>query len=189
MPRSRVFISYRRDDAAGFSHAIHDRLADHLGRGQVFMDVHGIAPGADFVQRLQGVVQDCDVLVALIGRRWAGERAGGGARLHDPDDWVRIEIATALQRGIRVIPVLLDGAKMSDAADLPAEVRGQMLASDGRARVQVVPSVQFASFSPKMQASSQLLLPTGKPGEIFVMPPRQIAVSPRVSDWTPAQHP
>jgi len=123
MPRSRVFISYRRDDAAGFSHAIHDRLADHLGRGQVFMDVHGIAPGADFVQRLQGVVQDCDVLVALIGRRWAGERAGGGARLHDPDDWVRIEIATALQRGIRVIPVLLDGAKMPDAADLPADLR------------------------------------------------------------------
>lgn len=123
MSRSRVFISYRRDDAAGFSHAIHDRLADHLGRGQVFMDVHGIAPGADFVQRLQGVVQDSDVLLALIGRRWAGERSGGGTRLHEADDWVRVEIASALARGIRVIPVLLDGAKMPGAADLPPDLR------------------------------------------------------------------
>ena len=122
MARSRIFISYRRDDAAGDSHAIHDRLTDHLGGAQIFMDVHDIAPGADFVQRLQDVVQGCDVVVALIGKRWAGESAGQAARIQDPKDWVHIEVAEALKRGIRVIPVLLDGASMPTAEALPADL-------------------------------------------------------------------
>ena len=123
MARSRIFISYRRDDAAGYSHAIHDRLADHLGGAQIFMDVHDIAPGADFAQRLQSVVQSCDVVVALIGKRWAGERPGQAARIQDAEDWVHIEVAEALKRGIRVIPVLLDGAPLPAADMLPADLQ------------------------------------------------------------------
>jgi hypothetical protein len=123
MTRRKVFISYRRDDAAGFSHAIHDRLVEHLPREQVFMDVHGIEPGADFVRRLESVVDSCDVLLALIGRRWAGESETGSERIHDPHDWVRIEIGTAIRRGVRVIPVLLDGASMPPAESLPEELR------------------------------------------------------------------
>ena len=123
MARSRIFISYRRDDAAGYSHAIHDRLADHLGGAEIFMDVHDIAPGADFAQRLQSVVQGCDVVVALIGKRWAGERPGQTARTQDADDWVHIEVAEALKRGIRVIPVLLDGAPVPAAEALPADLQ------------------------------------------------------------------
>jgi TIR domain len=123
MARKKVFISYRRDDAAGFSHAIHDHLVEHLSRDRVFMDVLGIEPGADFVQRLEAAVGQCDVLLALIGRRWAGEDGGGKTRIHDPNDWVRVEVATALRRGVRVIPVLLDGTSMPDVESLPQDLR------------------------------------------------------------------
>ena len=143
MARSRIFISYRRDDAAGFAHAIYDRLADHVGGDQIFMDVHDIAPGSDFADRLRSVVQSCDVVVALIGKRWAGEQPGQAARIQDTRDWARIEIAEALRRGIRVIPVLLDGAGLPAADALPEglqalrslnamEVRGTRLDADVR---------------------------------------------------------
>ena len=135
MTRRKVFISYRRDDAAGFSHAIHDRLVEHLPKEQVFMDVLGIEPGADFVERLESTVGQCDVLQVLIGKRWAGDDGSGRSRLHDPNDWVRIEIATAIRRGVRVIPVLLDGATMPPVDSLPEELRPltRMNAMDVRA--------------------------------------------------------
>ena len=123
MAQRKVFISYRRDDAAGYSHAIHDRLVEHLPRDAVFMDVLGIEPGEDFVRRLESTVDQCDVLLALIGRRWAGDAPGGATRLHDPRDWVRIEVAAAIRRGVRVIPVLLDGASMPSAESLPEDLR------------------------------------------------------------------
>lgn len=123
MSKGKVFISYRRDDAAGFSHAVHDRLVEHLPKDRVFMDVHGIEPGVDFVKKLQATVQSCDVLIALIGKRWSGENDAGGTRLDDPRDWVRIEIAEAIRQGTRVIPVLLEGASMPTAQSLPEELR------------------------------------------------------------------
>ena len=124
MTTGRVFISYRRDDAAGFSHAIYDRLAEHLPRPHVFMDVLGIAPGADFVTKLESTVDKCDVLLALIGKRWAGEDRGAGTtRIHDPQDWVRVEVAAAIRRGVKVIPVLLDGASMPAVESLPEDLR------------------------------------------------------------------
>jgi len=122
MAKRKVFISYRRDDAAGFSHAIHDRLVEHLPHQRVFMDVLGIDSGADFVNKLEAALDQCAVLLVLIGKRWAGGGAGA-ARLQDPRDWVRIEVQTALRRGIKVIPVLLDGATMPAAASLPEELR------------------------------------------------------------------
>jgi len=123
MTKRKVFISYRRDDAAGFSNAIHDRLVEHLPKDQVFMDVLGIEPGADFVKKLESTVDNCDVLLALIGKRWAGEDGTGRGRIHDPQDWVRVEIAAAIRRGVRVIPVLLDGASMPKAESLPEDLR------------------------------------------------------------------
>jgi TIR domain len=123
MSKGNVFISYRRDDAAGFSHAIHDRLVEHLPKQQVFMDVLGISPGADFVTKLESTVDQCDVLLALIGKRWAGEDRAGKARIHDPQDWVRVEVATAIRRGVKVIPVLLDGANLLTLESLPEDLR------------------------------------------------------------------
>jgi TIR domain len=123
MAKKKVFISYRRDDAAGFSHAIHDRLVEFLPDKRVFMDVHGIESGADFTKRLDAALDQCGVLLVLIGKRWAGSGESGGSRLEDPRDWVRLEVATALRRGVTVIPVLLDGASMPAEGTLPEDLR------------------------------------------------------------------
>lgn len=123
MTKRKVFISYRRDDAAGFAHAIHDRLVENLPKEQVFMDVVGIDPGADFVDKLKSTVNQCSVMLALIGRRWLGDNGGGRPRIHEPNDWIRTEVATAIERGVRIIPVMLDGASMPPAESLPEDLR------------------------------------------------------------------
>ena len=121
----KIFISYRRDDSSGHSGRLYDRLTDHFGQGQVFMDVDAIRPGLDFVEVVQQAVSVCDGLVAVIGRDWleTSDRAGG-RRLDDVEDLVRVEIATALERGIRVIPVLVQGAQMPRSTDLPEGLKG-----------------------------------------------------------------
>lgn len=117
---ARIFISYRRDDSAAHAGRLYDRLEYHFGQGQVFMDVDAIKPGLDFVEVVQEAVSVCDGLVAVIGKEWLHlSNAAGGRRLEDPDDMVRLEIATALNRGIPVIPVLVQGAQMPRGNDLP----------------------------------------------------------------------
>jgi hypothetical protein len=123
MTKRKVFISYRRGDAAGFAHTIHDRLVENLPKEQVFMDVVGIEPRADFVDKLKSTVNQCSVLLALIGKRWLGENGEGKPRVHDPNDWVRAEVSTAIERGVRVIPVMLDGTGMPAAESLPEDLR------------------------------------------------------------------
>lgn len=123
MAKKSIFISYRRDDAAGFSHAIHDRLIEHWPEENIFFDVLGIAPGADFASRIEDAVGKCDILIALIGKRWMGPRDGDHPRIESPDDWVRIEISTAIRRGVKIIPVLLDGASMPEPNALPEDIR------------------------------------------------------------------
>jgi len=80
LAKKKVFISYRRDDAAGFSHAIRDRLVEFLPDERVFMDVYGIETGADFSKRLESALAECSFLLALIGKRWAGSDKSGGSR-------------------------------------------------------------------------------------------------------------
>jgi hypothetical protein len=112
----RVFLSYRREESR---HAA-GRIADRIGPDRVFMDVDTIEPGLDFARAIIEAVSSCAVLLALIGPGWlsAADRAGR-RRLDDPDDFVVLEVATALDRGIRVVPVLLDGARMPTRDDLP----------------------------------------------------------------------
>jgi len=123
MPVAQVFISYRRDDGAGYARAIGAELAKRFGAGRVFMDVDDIAAGQGFAEVIQRAVGSASVLLVLIGRRWRGEREGGGARLHDAGDFVRLEIAAGLRLGLRVIPVLLDCATMPTPAELPADIQ------------------------------------------------------------------
>lgn len=116
----RVFISYRRDDAAGYAGRLYDSLAPRYGPDQVFMDIDTIRPGADFVAVIEGAVGSADVVIALIGPRWATVTdAEGRRRLDNPEDYVRIELAAALRREIVVIPVLVQGADMPRSTDLP----------------------------------------------------------------------
>ena len=111
-----VFISYRREDSAGFAGRIYDRLTRRLDQKSVFLDVDNIQPGLDFFEVLSEKLRLCNVLIAVIGRNWNSiADRDNRRRLDDPDDFVRIEIEAALERGIRVIPVLVDGATMPKA--------------------------------------------------------------------------
>jgi len=115
-----IFVSYRRDDAAGFAGRVEDELERRFGDVEVFRDVDDIASGEDFVRRLDHALQSCRVFVAVIGKTWLTARnADGTRRLDDPNDFVRQEISAALRRDVRVIPVLVDGARMPAEADLP----------------------------------------------------------------------
>lgn len=119
-----IFISYRRDDSAGYAGRLYDRLATHFGPQRVFMDVEGIEPGADFVNAIEEAVSSCQVLIVLIGDEWThGTDAAGRRRLDDPNDFIRLETSAALKRNIRVVPVLVDGAVMPRAEELPDEIK------------------------------------------------------------------
>jgi Tol biopolymer transport system component len=119
----RVFISYRRDDAAYPAGWLFDRLAERFGEEQIFKDVDSIELGDDFVETIGEAVGSTDVLLALIGEKWltvAGE--DGRRRLDDPADFVRLEIEAALARKVRVIPILVEGASMPSEDELPASL-------------------------------------------------------------------
>lgn len=121
----RVFVSYRRLDVEAFALSVYAALCCRFGAEQVFIDTKAIPPGADFIRTIQHALLNADVLVAVIGSRWAGRvPPGGSRRIHDPEDIVRWEIATALCRGTPVIPLLVDGTPIPSVRDLPPELHG-----------------------------------------------------------------
>jgi tetratricopeptide (TPR) repeat protein len=121
---ARIFINYRREDSPGIAGRLHDRLGQSFGRKTLFMDVDHIPPGVDFVTHLNNQVAACDVFLAIIGPNWLNvTNEKGERRLDATDDFVAIEIAAALARNIRVIPVLVDGARMPKAGDLPKSLK------------------------------------------------------------------
>ena len=120
----QIFISYRRDDAAYVTGHINDVLRKEFGNDSVFTDVDNIALGVDFRAVLDETVSQCQVLLAVIGSAWLTARdQDGQLRLHDPGDFVRIEIESALRRDIPVIPLLVAGAVMPAAEELPESLR------------------------------------------------------------------
>jgi hypothetical protein len=120
-----IFISYRRQDSDHLAGRLYDRLADRFGEGRVFMDVDTIEPGVDFAEEISRAVAACRVLVAVVGRAWlTATDKRGRRRLDDPDDFVRLEIEAALGRGVRIIPVLAQGAVMPGRDDLPESLAG-----------------------------------------------------------------
>jgi len=119
-----IFISYRRADTEGEAGRLFDDLTRAYGDACVFMDVAGIEPGADFRKAIDANVSGCGVLLAVIGPGWATVAASDGSRrLDNPDDYVRLEIATALGRGIPVIPVLVHEAHMPALEALPDNLK------------------------------------------------------------------
>jgi hypothetical protein len=119
-----VFINYRREETAGEARARFNDLVAKLGEGSVFMDVDNIALGRDFREVIQQHLASLKLMLALIGRNWVNATdQSGRRRLHDPSDFVRLEIEAALKRNIPVTPVLVQGAHMPSVEDLPESLR------------------------------------------------------------------
>jgi len=124
MPGRAIFISYRRADAEGEAGRLYDDLVRTYSDASVFMDVSGIEPGVDFRKAIEDNVSGCGVLLAVIGPGWATVTGSGGIRrLDNPDDYVRLEIATALASGIPIIPVLVHEAHMPTLDQLPDNLK------------------------------------------------------------------
>ena len=121
---SGVFISYRREDSSGYAGRLFDILSTHFGRENIYMDLDTIRGGDNFETVIEEKISQCDVLLAVIGERWLTiTGVNGSRRLDMADDFVRLEIAKALERGVRVIPVLVGGATMPHQDDLPNDLR------------------------------------------------------------------
>ncbi len=122
----KIFISYRREDSQWPAHTLYNKIRSRSANPDqdVFIDIDNIPLGVNFHQHIGARVGECDILLALIGEDWLDVRdEAGRRRLDSPDDFVRVEIGSALKRGIRVIPVLLDGTPIPSADELPEDIR------------------------------------------------------------------
>jgi len=120
----RIFLSYRREDSSAWAGRLHDALADRFGERNVFQDVEAIRPGEDFTDAVDTAISQSDAVLAVIGPHWVtAEGPSGERRLDSADDYVRAELEAALRHGRRLIPVLVGGAAMPTAGQLPTELR------------------------------------------------------------------
>ncbi|WNG19044.1 TIR domain-containing protein [Cystobacter fuscus] len=136
----RIFVSYRREDSPGHIGRLYDHLVTHFGEKLVFRDIETIEPGADFMHAIGEAVESSGVLLAVIGPQWLDARdKQGRRRLDNPRDFVRLEVAEALSRDVRVIPVLVGGATIPSEEELPPDLaplarRNAIEISDSRFR-------------------------------------------------------
>jgi hypothetical protein len=122
MAGTNVFISYRRDDAAGHAGRLYDRLIQKFGEAQVFFDVEAIPGATDFTEEIRDALGRSNVVIVVIGPQWLAKGRGKASRLHNPKDLVRAEIRTALHSKAIVIPTLVAGGRMPDAEELPKDI-------------------------------------------------------------------
>jgi hypothetical protein len=115
----KIVISYRRDDTAGVTGRLYDRLLAEFGNDAIFRDIDSIPAGLDFRRHIEAVLEQTDILLCIIGPRWTGKRRWRRSRIREPSDPVRIELETALRRGVPVIPVLVDDTPVPSASELP----------------------------------------------------------------------
>src|SRR5579885_2110005 len=119
---ARITISYRRDDSGAITGRIFDRLVAHYGRESIFRDIDNIPLGVDFRDQINRVLDQSDIVLAIVGPRWIGPRRGQ-SRLDNEADPVRLEIEAVLRRNVPLIPVLVLGAPMPQANQLPESLR------------------------------------------------------------------
>jgi hypothetical protein len=119
---SAIFLSYRRDDSAGFAGRLSDELEARLGAGSVFRDVDDIRPGEDFVAAIESQLNQVNAVLVMIGPHWLAADSAGQRRLDKADDFVRLEIQAALASGKPLIPLLVGGVAMPAEADLPTQI-------------------------------------------------------------------
>ena len=120
MAKKRIFISYRRSDTAGHAGRLYDYLKSYFGEERVFFDVDTIKPGTNFEKKINTELDESEIVLVLIGKQWLDVMdSAGNRRLDDPHDYVRLEVETAINRNITVIPVLVEGAEVPSAKSLP----------------------------------------------------------------------
>jgi len=117
----KIFISYRRTDTADFTVALYNQLLDYFREDMIFKDINTIQPGQQFAEVLEAALDSCAVVLVVIGPGWVGKESN---RLMEEGDWVRQEIAVALQRNLRVVPILVNGTKMPAKDQLPPDLHG-----------------------------------------------------------------
>ena len=196
----RIFISYRREDAAYPAGWLFDRLAERFGNEQIFKDVDSIELGDDFVEVIGEAVGSTDVLLALIGDRWLTVvDEDGDRRLEDPEDFVRLEIEAALTRKVRVIPILVEGAKMPREDQLPPslsplarrqalELSPSRFAADTGKLLAVLEKTLAEATAPGKEGSAGPAIETPEPRERKRPPPTDPKVPPEPPE-TPARRP
>jgi TIR domain-containing protein len=119
----RLFLSYRREDTGGYAGRLGDGLSARFGRSQIFRDIDAIPPGVNFVKGTDDAIAACDYVLLLIGDNWlSAATKAGDRRLEDPDDFVRREIEAAIKGDVPIIPILVEGARMPTAAELPPTI-------------------------------------------------------------------
>jgi hypothetical protein len=151
---------------------IYAAFTREVGRDNVFMDIDSIPPGANFRKILKEWVDQCDILLVLIGAEWLGasDARTGLRRLDNPSDFVRIEIAEALARDIPVVPVLIDGAPLPHAAQLPAELKELC---DRQAEF-----IEYRTFDADVERLIKKLRAAWKPGGAPEIPDTKAPASP-----------
>ncbi len=152
---SGIFISYRRSDSPDATGRIYDRLVGEFGKAQVFKDVDSIPLGRDFRGHLNDIVGNCGVMLAIVGPHWTqAHDTAGRRRLEDPDDFVRIELETALARDIPVVPVLVGHAQLPGASDLPGSLGSLVF----RQSIEVRPDPDFHNDATRLVTALRVML-------------------------------
>ncbi|TYP94265.1 MULTISPECIES: toll/interleukin-1 receptor domain-containing protein [Nitrosomonas] len=152
---TEIFICYRRDDSAAYAGRLYDQLAEYFGHDHVFMDIDHIEPGEDFVEVIQKKLTSAQVAIILIGKHWLNiTDATGQERLDNPDDFVRLEIGTILERKIHAIPVLVGDAVMPKSSQLP-----EVLASLVRRNAYEISDTRFHDDVNKLIHALEKVLP------------------------------
>jgi hypothetical protein len=120
----KIAISYRRADSRAIVGRIFDRLAEHFGEKEIFIDIDNIPYGIDFRDHVEGILRQVQILIVVVGVQWLGpSKSGGAPRIFDEADPVRIELQTALSSSVRIIPVLVEEATMPQVSELPASLK------------------------------------------------------------------
>jgi hypothetical protein len=153
-PRSRlsIFISYRRQDSRDTMGRIYDHLRQAFDERRMFLDVERQAPGEDYRAVIDRAIAQADVLLAVVGPSWLSAARGDSRRLDDPGDMVRLELEAALARNLWIVPVLIEGASMPSAADLPPSLQSLCY----RTALAVRPDPDFRTDMPRLIAALQL---------------------------------
>lgn len=160
----KIFVSYRRTDSAGHSGRLFDHLSQYFPAENIFYDVEDIGSGSDWQQVIEQQVNEAEIVLVIMGLQWATvTNTGGSLRLHDENDVVRYEVKTALDRGGRVIPIIVHGATLPAKKDLPDVLQGLLSRNafivDDKTFVDDVTRLAHA-INKAMQKQEQATIPT-----------------------------